>query len=147
MTEFDERSALAERIEEHGIRLQATLLGVYEDRDRPKWAGDMTGWRVTLRYDGRQMTLTFWMGIAHGETPPTAEDVLECLLSDASMAENATGAHDFAESMGYELSGRQEEQAFLPLVLQTERLKRLLGDAYEVFCWGEETVSTEEGNS
>ena len=45
------------------------------------------GWKVTLRYQGRCLTVPFWTGVALSE--PTAADVLECLASDATSADES----------------------------------------------------------
>lgn len=56
------------------------------DSTSPEWAQDSgaTGWSCEFTYDhtGQTATFPFYQGPAHTD-PPTAGDVLECLLTDA----------------------------------------------------------------
>ena len=91
--------------------------------------------KVTLRstVDGskRQMTVPFSMGPALLEDPDLAS-VLNCLASDASLVEQCADYVEFVEEMGYEVHQvRQAEKTFKACVQQTNKLRNLLGDAFE----------------
>ena len=129
--------SLQERIDTLGIR--AT---VKEGSD--KWPPfelmpGSTSWTVTLRLDGRRMTTPFYQGPALTE-PPTVANVLDCMLSDASIIENAPEWRDFAAECGYDpdsLSGYQTWQA---ATRQTKGLRRFLGEHYEALVWDTERL-------
>lgn len=121
---------LAERIEKAGLKMSATSI----QTNPPAWARMMDGWRCTFRMDGRSFTMTFWMGPGHQGRRPTAEEVMECVLSDAAIRENTSGAWELMEEFGYE-SGREAERVWQAIVGQTTRLKRFLGDQYAAWVW------------
>jgi hypothetical protein len=87
-------------------------------------------WRCTLRYRGRQMTCPFSQGPAICREP-TAEDLLECLLMDASGADQPF--EDWAGDYGYDTDSRKAERTHNACVAQTEKLKRLLGEDFDEF--------------
>ena len=91
-------------------------------------------WRVTLRYQGRQMTVPFSMGPAHSHEPEAAE-VLECLLSDASGADE--DFENWAADLGYDPDSRKAERIYKTVQRQTLKLSRLLGDDYDTFMQAE----------
>jgi hypothetical protein len=96
---------------------------------RQAWQRDMTPWTCVLKYEGRQMTVPFFMGAGHEGREPEVREVLDSLLSDASMVDCMSGTEWAAEC------GFSSEDAWEPIYesvsRQTTRLKRLLGDAYE----------------
>lgn len=73
-----------------------------DDADPP-----MAHWRVTLRNGRRAMTITYSKGSAHGETPPTLEEVAECLEADAGIADSCPTFHDFCAEYGYDEDSRK----------------------------------------
>lgn len=81
-------------------------------------------WRVELRYQGRSMTVPFYTGPALGE--PTVADVVECLISDASGADQSF--EDWCSDYGYDTDSRKDEATYKAVVKQTRELRRLLGD-------------------
>ena len=94
-----------------------------------------TAWKVTLRYDGRRMTVAFYTGSAVTD-PPTARDVLECVISDALGCENATTFEDWSAEYGYGTDpGTDERQqahrTYRAVVKQTGQLRVLLGNDYD----------------
>lgn len=109
-------------IDRHGIRIDSSRL------DRNPHMEDFQGdhWRVTLRCGRRQMTLPFSKGYGHeGREPETAE-VLDCMASDASGADQ--GFEDWASDLGYNTDSRKAERTYKAVQSQTVKLRKLLGD-------------------
>ena len=109
--------------------------------DNPHMADTIPGashWKCCLRCDGRQLTVHFSMGPAlSGE--PSVEDLLDCLASDASGAENAGSFEEWAGEYGYDTDSRQAERTYHTIERQAAGLKRLVGeDAYRELLWGTE---------
>ena len=128
---------LQERIDALGIR--AT---VKEGSDYwPPFAMDRggTAWTVTLRLEGRQMTTPFFMGAAHTK-PPEVADVLDCMLSDASIIENAPEWQEFAGETGYDPDSLSGYQTWQRTRRQTKRLRRFLGEHYDALVWDTERL-------
>lgn len=106
--------------------------------DSPNIADDpaMFRWRVTLRLGGREHSTDFFTGLGHSEpgapgygqrvtayaldqwakasrpTPPTAREVLYCLVSDALGWENARTFEDFATEYDYSTDSRRAERIY-----------------------------------
>ena len=90
-------------------------------------SGNMNHFKVTLRANGRQMTLHFSQGYGiSGE--PTAADVLNCLASDSSSIENAGSSEEWASDFGYDPDSRKAEKIYRACVKEAARLKVFLGD-------------------
>lgn len=99
---------------------------------------EMDGWLCTFRMDGRKMTdVPYWMGTAHRDKntrrprPPRVEQVLDSLLSDASLIEDSF--EDFCSNLGYNTDSRKDYSTYLAIQANTERLKALLGSFYTRF--------------
>lgn len=127
---------LRSRIEDDGITAEAVMT------DAPRWADDRrsdgTNWyRVTLAYDGRTMTVPFGMGSALTDDPG-ADDVLNCLASDASGYENARSFEEWAGEYGYDTDSRKAERTYQQVKEQTEQLRRFLGDQFDAYVWDTE---------
>ena len=73
------------------------------------------------------------MGYGHNGDEPTAEDVMECLLSDAQ-AEN-DDFEGWASDLGYDTDSRQAEKTYKACVDIAHRLRKLLGDDYDQFMY------------
>jgi len=101
------------------------------------WQRQAHPYRVRLRYQGRQMSLDFFMGQAHTDEPDAAE-VLSCLLSDASACDQSF--EEWASELGYETDSRKAERVYNMCVKQGEKLKLLLGDDFERFLYAENDV-------
>jgi hypothetical protein len=97
--------------------------------------GDDDGWthyafRLRLKYDGRTMTVPWRQGIGI-QTNPTAEDVMESLLSDAAGFDNARSFEDWAAEYGYDTDSRKAEKIYRSVETQTIKLARFLGNEYQ----------------
>lgn len=98
------------------------------------WQKSAHNYRVTLRYGGRQMSLDYFMGSAHTDEPD-AEGVLECLLSDASGADESF--ESWCADYGYDSDSRKAERTYKLIQSQTAKLRRLLGDEFDAFMSAE----------
>lgn len=109
-----------------GIRATST----YGARKGPAsdWQRGATGYTVTLRRGRQRLTVDFWMGSAH-TSEPTAADVLACLVSDASGAEQAF--ESWAGDLGYETDSREAERIYRACRAMAPRVRRFLGDTFD----------------
>jgi hypothetical protein len=83
----------------------------------------------------RDLKIPFSQGSAHTEAP-TAEDVLDCLASDASSIENARSFEDWAGEMGYDTDSRKHEKVYNACVKSRDDLREFLGkEAFESLLW------------
>ena len=106
--------------------MAAKVQGSIEWSDGPMpegWDRGGHSWKVQLRYDGRQMTTPFYTGSALGE--PTLRDVLECLLSDESSADQSF--EEWCSDYGYDTDSRQAERTYKAVRSKSKKLRRLLG--------------------
>lgn len=69
------------------------------------------------------MTVPFFTGPALGE--PSIADVVECLISDASSADQTF--EDWCGDYGYDTDSRKAGATYKAVVKQTAALRRLLG--------------------
>jgi hypothetical protein len=112
-----------------GVHSTAT----YGAENIPENFRDSDPWTVQLRYQGRSMTVPFFMGPALCREPST-KDVLECLLSDASFTENCRDEYDLAEELGEQVT-RASRATWLQMVKNAGKLHNLLGDDYRHFMY------------
>lgn len=93
---------------------------------------ESTGYTVTLKYKGRQLTVPFYMGAAHTDEP-TAAAVLSCLLMDSESVRHGQTFEEWARDLGYDPDSRKAERTFNACVQSSNKLTRLLGDDYQAF--------------
>ena len=91
-------------------------------------------YKVTLRHDGRQLTVHFSQGPAICQEP-TAKDVLNCLVSDACGFDNAQSFEDWASEYGYDADSRKAERTYKVVERQTTALKRVFGDLFDTLVY------------
>lgn len=109
------------------LSLQAEY-GVKTDWNKlDEWQKKANQYTVTLKYGRRQMTIPFFMGIAH-TNEPTLEDVMPCLVSDYFAAENARNFEDFANDFGYDTDSRKAEKIYKQCLKEAEKMKKLFGN-------------------
>ena len=87
-------------------------------------------YKVTLTYQRRRLTVPFFMGPALTREP-TAETVLDCLLSDASAGEMTF--EEFCSEFGYDTDSRKAEATYRACVRSRAGVLRLLGPDFETF--------------
>ena len=98
---------------------------------------DSQGWTVTLRRSKPRLRLTvcFYTGLALRE--PTAEDVLDCLLSDASTVDGCRGFEDWCTDLDHNADSIKALRLFESCRTQSGKLRKFLGDDYEAFICAE----------
>ena len=95
-----------------------------------EWQQRAYGYRVCLQYQGRRFTFDFWQGTGI-EREPTAADVLDCLLLDAT-AEGMTFG-EWCVEYGYRRSSPKANRTYRKCVEIDRRLRVLLGDDFTEF--------------
>jgi hypothetical protein len=98
------------------------------------WQETATGYKVTLKFEGRSMTVDFWCGSLH--PAPTAFDVMCCLISDSSCAD--TSYEEWAESIGYDVDSREAEKTYKACIAQTKRFTRFMLNSFDDVLFMEE---------
>lgn len=91
------------------------------------WQETATGYRVTLKFEGRSMTVDFWCGSLH--PVPTAFDVMYCLTSDATYADYSY--EEWAEELGYNVDSREADKTYKECIAQTKRFKKFMLESFE----------------
>lgn len=107
------------------IRSEIDLVDGKPPWDDGKWRGN--AYKVTLRYDGRQMTVPFFTGDMHPW--PTTKDVLECLASDLFCfdLDYVRNFEEFCDELGYDPDSRKAEAQYKAGRKQTEKFHRFIG--------------------
>lgn len=136
-------STIRERVTEWQLRMTVKL-GVPESAQRDEqdeeWKRRATGWTCTLRVDGRSLVVPFWMGPGHGGKRPRPEDVLDCLLSDA------TGELDdfdaWCAEYGYDTDSRKAYRMWEACRKTRTDLVALLGseETFDLFAYHTERL-------
>lgn len=93
-----------------------------------EWYYAASHYRVTLRMYGRSMTVGYSQGCGI-KNAPTADRVLECLVSDATGSED--GFEEFCRNFGYDTDSRKAYSIYRACVNIRARLRRFLGSEYE----------------
>ena len=113
----------------------ASVAGAKLPRDKQdEWQQKATGYRCKLVRNGKAYSFDYWMGSAHTE-PPTVEDVLDNLASDASAGEQTF--YDFCSEFGYDHDSRKAEATWKACCRTAKAIRRLLGDEYEAFIYAD----------
>jgi hypothetical protein len=100
---------------------------------REDWK-DASPYRVTLHFEGRRLTVPFYMGPAH-TSEPKAADVLACLCSDVGAGEQSF--EDFCSDLGYDADSRKAEKTWKACAKLAPKIRRLLGDHFDQFAGAE----------
>lgn len=119
--------------EREGVRIDATYGGA-EVPSQAGWQPGTVGWKITLHYDKRQLTTSYYTGPAV-EREPTAADVLSCLISDAQ-----AGDYTFEQwcgDMGYDTDSRKALATWEACRAMAPKLYKLLGARYDDFTRAE----------
>lgn len=127
-----------ELIRRERITFSATPTDRNPDAADDKWAQTARHWRCRIGSGRRSMVIVFSMGAAlSGE--PKAEDVLDCLASDAAGYENADDFEAWAAEYGYDTDSRKAERTYRTIKRQREALARVLSpDGYNDLLWNTE---------
>ena len=123
-----ERTTLAKLAERVQIEVGTDVRKAWGQQD--EWQQTANGYRITLRYQGRRMSLDFWQGTGIKDEP-TAAGVLECLLLD--VVEEGTGFNNWCDEYGLDSDSRKALRTYKTCVRQTAKLRKLLGDDFDTF--------------
>lgn len=125
-------------ISDFGIEFEATWVGYAP----AGWGEGARQWRVTLRCEGREYSLDYHTGSAIEEA--TGEDVVGCILSDASGIYSCGTFEEWCANYGYDAIDEEtgEENAahrrlFQACVEQTVAFEALVGGQDRVEELGE----------
>ncbi|MCP4307339.1 MAG: hypothetical protein GY788_21205 [bacterium] len=99
------------------------------------WTPGTVAYKVTLRYQRRQLTVPFYQGPGIC-SDPNAASVVDCLISDASALDQSF--EDWADDYGYDTDSRKAELLYRKYRKYGGGIVRLLGDDYEDACYGGE---------
>lgn len=93
-----------------------------------KWEADH--WKCTLRRQmpddtRRSMVVYFSKGLGHKGAPPTTEEVLDSLASDASSIDQRF--EDWCSDLGFDTDSRKAERIYNACVKAAGKLKKFLG--------------------
>lgn len=112
------------------VQCEATYGAKLDWNKQEKWQQDANGYSVQLKYAKRTLTVDFWMGSAHTKEP-TAEDVIECLLADASGADQ--DFENWCLDYAYDTDSRRAERIYQKVQSITAKLRKFLGEDFGVF--------------
>lgn len=87
---------------------------------------DADVYKVLIGYDGKQMTVPFYMGSAL-EREPEKDEVLHALVTDALCVSAFPDLPSFMDEFGYK-DYRQGEKTFRTCQKNSERLSRMFGE-------------------
>ena len=125
-------------IESNHITLTATRWHENPNMDDSR---DMDHWKVTLRFGRARMTIYFSKGYGHHGAEPTADEVLDCLASDAGGVENSNSFADWCGEYGYDEDSRKAEKTYKACRHNSNRLRSFLGDdLFEQLLWNTERL-------
>lgn len=98
----------------------------------------LNGWphllfKMRLKANGEQMTTEWLQGMGHGDAAPTADEVLNAVVTDAATYEEANDFEDFLHTFGLlEISDpsdkRKFEKVYNACGRQASRARRVFGD-------------------
>lgn len=99
--------------------------GAPDDPDFP----ESNPWTCKIGYQGRQLTVPFYMGSGHGGAEPKLEDVLCCLFDENP--DSSGSFEDWCSDFGYDPDSRKAERIYRGCVRIGARLHRLFGADFE----------------
>lgn len=117
-----------------GVTIKAERGARLEWNKRDEWQQGANDWRVTLGYQGRRYTVDFWQGVGIVGAPDAA-GVMECLLSDASSADQ--DFEEWCSDLGESTDSRRAHATWEACRRTSLRLRRLLGDDFERFVYAD----------
>ena len=100
---------------------------------------DMDHWKVTLRRPHHTLTTYFSMGFGHNGKEPKADEVLDCLASDANGA-NQNTFEDWCSEYGYDTDSRKAERTYKACEYTCKRLRTFLDGNLDTLFYGTERM-------
>lgn len=118
--------SMNEFLDEMNITMKSVSVPKNPYGDDPQWDPQASHWLCTFtNADGATFDTYFSMGSAYTEEP-TAEQVMDCLSSDAESIQYA-GFEEWAREMGYDEDSRRAERTYNLIEQQARELKAFLG--------------------
>ncbi len=114
-------TTIKEFINKHGITISTKAVFANPNMDG---SSTMDNYKVTLKFNGRRLTCYFSKGVGHNGAEPTAEEVLDCLVSDLSCGESFS---EFCSNFGYDEDSRKAFRTYSHIISQSFRVKKWLG--------------------
>ena len=113
----------------NGAGITASIREDWNDSS-PEWAqGKARHYRVTVRYQGRSMSLWYYQGLGINREPGPV-DVIECLVCDSMSAYESLD--EFINELGLEIKSaadfRNYEKQFKQLTRQNKSFSRVIGN-------------------
>jgi hypothetical protein len=114
---------LPELIAELGIECKAKRIDA--PVNATEWQQKANAYRVTLKHQGRKMSLNFYQGTSIKEDP-NASDVVYCLASDYSISASCTDFKCFVDCLGLNIDSHI---TYTALKRQSKRFQDFIQDA------------------
>ena len=111
----------------HRVRIESRLAD--SNPNNPDWEG-AHHFRVTLKMHDRQLTTPFSQGYGI-PSEPTAEGVLNCLVSDTWGIENARNFEEWCSEYGYDTDSRKAESLYRACTRQATKLRQLADSTFD----------------
>ena len=118
----EDTKTLPELIEELGIK--STVKRIDPPHNATEWQQKSKAYRVTLKHQGRKMSLNFYQGNGIKKDPTTA-DVIYCLASDYSILTSCTDFKCFVDCFGLTIDSHITYKA---LKHQSKRFEAFIED-------------------
>lgn len=110
-------------IQENNIKIESEWV---ENNPHMENSQNMNNYKVTLRFNKRQLTTYFSMGMAlTGE--PTAHEVVDCLAMDSYTYINEEDFKEFCSNFGYNEDSRKDYKLYNSIISQSKKLEKFLG--------------------
>lgn len=124
-------------VRDHKVRINVE----YADSNPNMDDKNMDHWKVVLKAGKKQLTTYFSKGFGHNGEEPSVEEVLDCLVSDASGYENARSFEEWASEYGYDEDSRKAEKIYKAVERGSKKLLKFLGkEAYDKLLWNTEKL-------
>ena len=126
---------LSDRIVDDGISISTDYQGTMDHDEFQRGPWDHDHWKCVLVFAGRKLDTDFKLGMGFAGAAPTVDQVLECLLLDASSIANGESFEEFCDEYGYDDDSRTAEKIYRSTIEQTARLKAFLGEKFDEYMW------------
>ena len=119
----EKATTVAEFVAKYGVEAEVVAVNENPNMEDPC---NMHHYQVFLDCRGETMETHFSQGYARTK-PPTVEDVLMCLMSDAQSVAYGQTFEDWAGELGYDEDSRKAERTFKAVTKQYTALEQFLG--------------------
>ncbi len=123
---------LSERIQQDGITIEST------PRDRAPEGeqnpGDMNWWDVTLRMDGREISLPWGMGPAAGDEPELG-DVMSMMTMGVRAVINNRDFEAWCDEWGWSPDTEGRYEMYEQWIRHSGNLSEFLRDRFDAYLW------------